>query len=151
MKKSMFALGISAMMLMPMFMACETVEQKEEKVKTAQAELDKANQDAADKLRKEKEEAEWVAFRKTTEAQIQANSDRIADMRVKKSSSGKVMSAVYAAKIDALQTQNSELRTRLDAYANERSDWAKFKREFERDMAALGKAFEDLGTDSGKK
>lgn len=148
MKKSMFTLGISAMMLMPMFMACETVEQKEQKVKEAQ--LDKANQDAADKVRKEKEEAEWVAFRKTTEAQIQTNADRIAELRVKKSSSGKVMSAVYAAKIDALQTRNSDLRTRLDAYEAERSDWAQFKLEFERDMVALGKAFEDLGTDSKK-
>lgn len=150
MKKSMFALGISTLMLIPMFMACESVAQKEEKVKAAQAELDQVTQDEADKQKKEAEAAEWNTYRNATEAKIIANSDRIAELRIKKAKPGKILDGAYAAKIDALEQRNSDLKNRLDVYAKENSDWESFKREFEHDMDELGKAFEELGTDNKK-
>lgn len=150
MKKSIQTLGLVAFLLTPMLMSCETQAQKDEKVKAAQAELDQLTQDAADQAAKDKQKEEWALFKRETNDKIQANADRIAEIRVKKSASGKVMSAVYAAKIDALQTRNADLRTKLDAYEKENSDWETFKREFNHDMDEIGKALEDLGNDNAK-
>lgn len=150
MKKSIYTLAIAALFTVPMFMACETVAQKEEKAKEAQAELDKTAQEEADKQKLVTETAEWVEYRSATEAKILENADRIAELRIKKAKPGKVLDGMYAAKIDALQTRNADLQTRLDAYETERSDWEKFKREFNHDMDELGKALEDLGKDNTK-
>ncbi|MCF8256403.1 MAG: hypothetical protein K9J06_02555 [Flavobacteriales bacterium] len=150
MKKSIQILGMAALMLTPMLISCETAAQKEEKVKAAQLELDQLTKDAADKAAKEKQAEEWAVFKQETNAKIQANADRIAELRVKKSTSGKVMSAVYAAKIDALQTRNSELQARLEAYEKENSDWEVFKADVKRELDEIGQAFEDLGDDKKK-
>jgi chromosome segregation ATPase len=150
MRKSIQILGIAAMMLTPMLISCESAAQKEEKVKAAQLELDQMTKDAADKAAKEKQAEEWAIYKQEVKAKIQTNADRIAELRVKKSSSGKVMSAVYAAKIDALQTRNSDLQNKLDAYEKENSDWAQFKRDVQTELDEIGKAFDDLGDDKKK-
>jgi hypothetical protein len=103
MRKSIQALGLTAMLLTPMLMSCETQAQKDEKVKAAQEALDKATQEAADLAAKEKQQEEWAAYKKETNERIQANTDRIAELRVKKAKPGKVLDPLYAAKIDALQ------------------------------------------------
>ncbi len=51
-------------------------------------------------------------------------------------------------RIDELEQQNASLRRKLDAYEKENSDWETFEREFNHDMEALGKAFENLGKDN---
>lgn len=150
MKKSIQMLGLVAFLLTPMLMSCETQAQKDDKVKAAQAELDQLTKDAADKAAKDKQKEEWAVYKRETNEKIQANADRIAELRVKKSTSGKVMSAVYAAKIDALQTRNSELRAKMDAYEKENSDWEAFKRDVQAELDAIGKAFEELGDDKKK-
>jgi chromosome segregation ATPase len=150
MKKSMFALGLSSMLVVPMFMACESVAQKEQNVKDAQSELDQVTEDESAKQQKEADAAEWNTYRNATEAKITANADRIAELRIKKAKPGKALDPLYAAKIDALQTRNADLKTRLDNYENEQSDWESFKREFDNDMNELGTAFEDLGNDNVK-
>lgn len=149
MKKSIQALGITALMLTPMLMSCETQAQKDDKVKTAQAELDQLTKDAADKAAKDEKKEEWAVYKREVNDKIEANADRIADIRVKKSTAGKMMSAVHAAKIDALQTRNNDLRARLDAYEKENSDWEVFKREVKQELEEMGKTFEELG--DGKK
>lgn len=138
------------MLLTPMMMSCETQAQKDDKVKSAQEALDKANQEAADKAAKDKQKEEWAAYKKETTERIQVNTDRIAELRVKKAKPGKALDPLYAAKIDVLQERNNALRDRLDVYEKENSDWESFKREFNSDMEGLGKAFEDLGTDNKK-
>lgn len=149
MKKSIQALGIAALLMTPMLISCESQAQKDEKVKAAQAELDQLTEDAADKAAKDKQKEEWALYKRETNDRIQANADRIADIRVKKSSAGKMMSAVHAAKIDALQTRNNDLRARLDAYEKENSDWEVFKRDMKKELDEIGKTFEELG--DGKK
>jgi len=150
MKKLKIAVGILALFMVPMFIACESVAQKEQKVKDAQAELDQVTRDEAAKKQKEAEAEEWVAYRNVTEAKIEKNAARIAELREKKAKPGKVLDPLYAAKIDALQTRNADLKTRLDKYEKENSDWESFKREVDHDMEELGKAFEDLGKDNKK-
>ncbi len=150
MKKSIYSMGLAALMLTPMLISCETQEHKDGQVQAAQAELDQLTKDAADKAAKDKQAEEWAAFKQETLTRIQANTDRIAELRVKKAKPGKVLDPLYAAKIDALQERNNDLRGRLDAYEKENSDWESFKREFNSDMEGLGKAFEDLGTDNKK-
>ena len=59
--------------------------------------------------------------------------------------SGKTMSNIYENRIKALEEQNKDLKARIYTYETNQSDWETFKREFNRDMDALGKALKDFG------
>jgi hypothetical protein len=56
------------------------------------------------------------------------------------------MSNVYENRINTLEDQNKELRNRIYSYENNQSDWEVFKREFNRDMDALGNSIRDFGS-----
>lgn len=93
-------------------------------------------------------EEEWTAFKADAEAKIEANEKRIAELKVKLKKPGKLLDKVYEERIEALQERNRNLRLKITGYESNKTDWDKFKEEFNHDMDELGKAIGDIFTDN---
>lgn len=91
---------------------------------------------------------EWTEFKREAEEKIDANEKRIAELREKRKKAGKVMDKVYEERIEALQERNRNLRLKITNYETNKTDWDKFKEEFNRDMDELGKAIGDIFKDN---
>lgn len=91
---------------------------------------------------------EWAAFKADAEEKIEANEKRIAELKVKLKKPGKVLDKVYEERIEALQERNRNLRLKITNYETNKTDWDKFKEEFNHDMDELGKAIGDIFTDN---
>ena len=91
---------------------------------------------------------EWAEFKREAEEKIDANEKRIAELREKRKKAGKVMDKVYEERIEALQERNRNLRLKITNYETNKTDWDKFKEEFNRDMDELGKAIGDIFKDN---
>ena len=143
MKKHVFASLLSIGLLFTLN-ACKTAAEKEAdaevKVENAQTNLEDAKQETITDAQQQANEAEWKIFKNNAETTIENNKIRIAELRVKMTKSGKTMDAVYASKIDAMELQNKNLKTRIDTYDKEKGNWSAFKTEFGKDMDELGKA-----------
>ena len=144
-----------------MFTGCGTAEEKvdaaQEEVTEAEEEVTEAKEDLHQAQHEENmvvEETEaqkaWKVFKTDMNAKITKNKETIAELKVKMKKPGKVLDAAYAKRIENLEAKNENLRTRLDEYENNQTDWDKFKREFDHDMGELATAFKELGTDSKK-
>ncbi|MDQ3141921.1 MAG: hypothetical protein M3Q56_06700 [Bacteroidota bacterium] len=150
MKKLIFNLAIIALAAGTVLTGCQSADKKvenaKEEVQDAKKDLQEANQDAVKAAR----EAEWKLFRDDVDVRIKNNETLIAEYRVKMKKPGKALDAVYAAKIDALEVRNRDLRSRVDTYDINSSDWESFKREFNHDMDELGAAIKDIFVDNKK-
>jgi hypothetical protein len=122
----------------------------EEKVVKAEENLEQAKTDAKAEADKAAKEQAWQTYKAEAEAKIAKNDARISELKMAKQKPGKLLDGMYTKKIEELQQRNADLRTRIVNYETERSDWEAFKTEFEHDMEALGKAFEDLAVDNKK-
>ncbi len=91
---------------------------------------------------------EWAEFKREAEEKIDANEKRITELREKRKKAGKVMDKVYEERIEALQERNRNLRLKITNYETNKTDWDKFKEEFNRDMDELGKAIGDIFKDN---
>ena len=91
---------------------------------------------------------EWAAFKADAEEKIEANEKRIAELKVKLKKPGKLLDKVYTERIEALEQRNRDLRLKITAYESNKTDWDKFKEEFNHDMDELGKAISDIFTDN---
>lgn len=91
---------------------------------------------------------EWAEFKREAEQKIDANEKRIAELREKRKKAGKVMDKVYEERIEALQERNRNLRLKITNYETNKTDWDKFKEEFNHDMEELGKAIGDIFKDN---
>jgi len=94
-------------------------------------------------------QSEWQAYKKEQEEKIRINDERIAALRANADTT-KTLAAVDNTRIENLQKRNAELRTKITTYKYNESKWDQFKREFNHDMAELGKAIKDLGKDNVK-
>lgn len=151
MKTTIYNLTMAAaIMVGSIFTGCDS---STEKVDDAQAEVQEAKQDlktaqnkAAEQAEKDARAEEWRIFKGDAETKINNNEARISELRGKINVSGKTMSSVYENRIKTLEDQNKELRNRIYSYENNQTDWEVFKREFNRDMDALGASLKDFGS-----
>jgi uncharacterized protein YeaO (DUF488 family) len=90
---------------------------------------------------------EWNAFKADAEAKIEANEKRIVELKAKMNKPGKLLDKMRADRIAALEQRNRDLRLKITAYETEKTDWQKFKEEFNHDMDELGKAIGDIFSD----
>jgi chromosome segregation ATPase len=90
---------------------------------------------------------EWNAFKADAEAKIEANEKRIAELKAKINKPGKLLDKMRADRIAALEQRNRDLRLKITAYETEKTDWQKFKEEFNHDVDELGKAIGDIFSD----
>lgn len=135
-----------------MLTGCQTAAQKEEAaaedVEQAREDLQNARTEADNEAVLVANNEEWQAFRNETEARIKVNEARIDELKLKMKKSGKNMDALYADKINALEQKNKDLKTRMNNYEQNKTDWQEFKREFNRDMEELGQSLKDFSVDN---
>ena len=123
----------------------EAAEKKLEKEKEDLREAQKDVNEAADRVATIEE---YGQFKNEAAIKIQKNNDRIAELRVKLAKPGTGLDEQYVIKINKLEQENKDLRVRVDTYDTTQSNWEEFKREFNRDMNALGESIEDLFEDN---
>jgi uncharacterized protein YggE len=131
---------------------CQTPAQKEAaaetKIDSAQSNLNSAQTDL--NATKAELNPEYPAFKRDAEEQIADNDKKIAKLRSKLTDSDSPANDMRSKKIDKLQQQNADLKSRLYGYETERSDWVAFKVRFNHDKDDLNQAFTDFGKDLKK-
>ena len=150
MKKTIYMTAVMAGIILA---SCQTPAQKEEaaevKVDSAQSDLSNAKSDLKDA--KQEVNPEYPAFKRNAEEQIADNDKKIVKLRGKQDASDNTMANNMREKrIDALEKENADLRSRLLAYETQHSDWETFKVSFNHDMDKVNKAFADFGKDLKK-
>jgi molybdopterin converting factor small subunit len=122
------------------------VEDAQTAVGEAKDDLKDAKQDASKQAEMDARDKEWKTFKQESELKIKDNETRIAELRAKIKESGKDIDAAYEKNINALDQKSKNLRNKIETYAydNNMNSWDAFKREFNRDMDEIGKAFKDL-------
>lgn len=154
MNKLITTFAFAAFITCTFFSGCQSSDQK---VESAQGKLQDAAEDL-DNIVKENKEAEnkaaqaeeWKLFKAESEVRIKNNDLRIAELKAKMNTKGKMHDAFYANRIDELEQQNKHMTMRIDVYEKNHSDWEAFKQEFNHDMDGLGDALKNFTT-SGKK
>ena len=118
------------------------VEQAKQDVKEAEEKLDEA---------RAKAKVEYEAYKADVNERIAENDRRIASLREDMKNSKKEVKKEYRDQVDKLEVKNNELKKEIGEFENTSDEkWQAFKREFNRDMDELGKAFENLGKDNAK-
>jgi hypothetical protein len=112
----------------------------EENLIEAQLNLSNLKESSLKDAQKMATEAEYKIFKAETEVKVQANKVRIAQLRVNKNTAD-------LERVNDLEARNSELDERLIAYESYKTDWQKFKEEFNSDMNELGVAFQNFTED----
>ena len=140
MKKSILILAISALITGAFLTSCNSpskrVENAEDKVKEANQDLNKANEEYL---------ADIESYRKEAADKIAANNRSIAEFNARIESEKKDAKADYKKRIAALEQKNSDMKKKMDDYKAEGKDkWKAFKIEFSHDLDEIGKAFKDL-------
>lgn len=96
--------------------------------------------------------SDWIEFRKAAKAEIAANRQKIAELRVKQEKQGDLGDKISQERIDMLEAENERLQEKMNKYDPKREAdgkrWDEFKREFRHDMDELGKSIGDLGRDN---
>lgn len=155
MKKTIYYLAVSIVVTAGLVVtSCNSPAKKAEKAKEnveeTQQELREANADAELQQQKAATAEEWNEFKSDSEVKIKKNETRIAEIKAKMMKPGLALDSVYQRRINALEEKNNKLRTKVNDYERNQSDWESFKREFNHDMEEIGKGFEDLTIDNKK-
>ena len=126
MKKTIFYTALLAITAGSIFTSCDSkeknVEEAKEEVKEADQNLDKAQVEL---------NAEYPAYKTNAEVRIASNENRIVELKVILNKPGKLpLDNARKKRIEELEERNAQLRSRLNGYETQRSDWESFKREF---------------------
>jgi small-conductance mechanosensitive channel len=148
MKKTTFTLAIATLAIGSIVMSCKSNTEKEqaaqENVDSAKVAVEEAEEDLAEAKRAATAE-EWQEFKDATNAKIEENNAKIAELKLKVKKTGKDIDKAYQANIDTIEQKNKRLKIKLDTYKNDaNSDWESFKREFNHDTDELGQSLKDF-------
>lgn len=120
----------------------ETLEKAKANVKEASQDLDIARADSA----------EYVNYKVESEKKLKENELLIADMKDRMKSERKESMVKYKKQLDSLDVQNSHLRNDMHFYSSQgKENWEKFKKGFNAELDALGKAISQLAERNMKK
>jgi hypothetical protein len=120
----------------------ETLEKAKANVVEASHDLDLARADSA----------EFVYYKLESEKKLKENELLIADMKDRMKSERKVSMVKYNKQLDSLDMQNSHLRNDMHFYSSQgKENWEKFKKRFNTELDALGKAISQLAEKNMKK
>jgi len=107
-----------------------------EKVKDAKLELNAAQAE---------NDKDYRQFKAEVDLKINANEKRIAEFKEKIKTSDEKVKIKYDKKVVALEERNKELKKKISDYKYEGKDqWVIFKRGFNKDLKAVGKAINNL-------
>jgi chromosome segregation ATPase len=151
-KKMKNTLYTTALLIGIILAGCQTPAQKEAaaetKIDSAQSNLNNAQTDL--NASKAELNPEYPAFKRDADEQIADNDKKIAKLRSKLTDSDSPANEMRSKKIDKLEKDNADLRSRLYGYEKEPSDWVAFKIAFNHDKDNLNNAFVDFGNDLKK-
>jgi len=120
----------------------ETLEKAKSNVVEASQDLDLARSDSA----------EFASYKVESEKKLKENELLIADMKDKMKSERKESIVKYKKQLDSLDMQNSHLRNDMHFYSSQgKENWEKFKKGFNMELDALGKAISHLAEKNIKK
>jgi hypothetical protein len=136
MNKSLLILAILAGNI---FTSCKTAAQKES---AAKENVIDANQDLKDT--KISNANEWLVFKAESQAKMLDNEKRIEDLKIEMNKPGKTFDGLYRTRIQKLESKNAELKSKLNNYDGNESNWKTFKSDFNRDMKEIGNNIKDL-------
>jgi septal ring factor EnvC (AmiA/AmiB activator) len=122
--------------------SCQSPAKKEkeaqENVKEAQEDLNEAKRDMAT-------EEEWQQFKDEINSKIEANENRIAELKAERKRNEKTYDSLYSKNIDDLEKRNKELKNRVTDYKND-NDWQSFKRELDYQVNEVDRSVNDMTT-----
>lgn len=148
-KRRLLTLAATAVLSISAFVAFA----QEDKARKDAAEAEKSIVEPKSDLRQVKLDsaADYNMFKTAAEMKINNNKKEIATLKARKSNDTKEVKRKYDQKVTTLETRNDELQRKIDASGTtETNEWVSFKREFNRDMDELGKAFKDIAKDNTK-
>lgn len=136
MKKS---IGILAVVALTFFASCKSAQQKED---AARQNVVEAKQDLRDSQASSAED--WKTFRTESTAKIADNDKRISELKIKMNQPGNTFDGMYRTRIEKLEAKNKELKSKLNNYDGNETEWKTFKSDFNRDMNEIGNNIKDL-------
>lgn len=149
--KSTVIIIIAAFCLMTLGFLISCSKASDKKVEDAQNNALEAQQDANTAVAENDAQKEWQVFKTEAEAKIAVNEKIITDYKAKMTNANGKLQAQYDKKIDALEAKNKELKVKLDNYKDDgKTDWEKFKSEFNGDIEKLGTALKGFTIESKK-
>lgn len=126
-----------------------SIEQKAETLEKAKANVEEATQDL-DIARQDS--AEYADYKIESEKRLRENELLIADMKDKVNSERKQSMANYKNQLDSLDKENAQLRNNMHTYNSQgKANWESFKKGFNKELDALGKAISQLAERNTKK
>jgi predicted nucleic acid-binding Zn-ribbon protein len=140
MKKSIVTLGILALFLAISFTSCKDAEtivkDTQEEVLDARVDLMETKNEATEALK---------TFKLDVYKQLSDNNKKVRDLRVKEIEGTSKEKNDYTTRIDALQTKNEALKSKLDAYTTyDAASYDTFKNNLQENAAALEREFQEL-------
>jgi len=154
MKKSIFILALMTLLSGTIFVGCKSNSDKEadaeQSVQDAEANQVEVTDGIEEDADKKANDEEWQTYKAEVNATIEANENRISELKAAIKKPGNTFDANYAKSIDDLESKNAALRKKIENYENNQTDWSSFKRELDSDMTSLGNALKDL-TENNKK
>lgn len=144
MKKSLLILAMALFATGTLISGCQSsaknVEDAESNLQDAKANVADARQDLKE-ARKDSISA-YQQFRKDAEVKIDANEQKIAELKVKIANENAENRARYEKRVAVLEQRNREMRRNLDEFREDgKENWQAFKVRFDHDMDAFGAAF----------
>lgn len=142
MKKPILTIALAALFMPAIIVtSCKSPSQKaedaKENVQDAREDLNDAKKDANTAVVKAANDEEWKAFKIDADAKIKKNELRISELKSKLKKPGKGLDDADKLRIDALEKRNDELKSQLNDYEKNKTDWASFTGKFNEDMNQL--------------
>lgn len=149
MKKTILTVALAVFVIQGLILTgCKSPTQKaedaKENVQDAREDLKDAKQEANTAVVKAANDEEWEAFKIEADAKIKLNELSITELKTKLKKPGKGLAEADKLRIDALEKRNDDLKSRMNDYDKNRTDWESFKRDFGRDNDDLVIALKDL-------
>lgn len=153
MKKLIFTIALSTTMAVITMTSCQSsakkVERAEDKVQDAKVAVVEAQIDLI--AARQDSITEYQKFKNESDARITAYDKSIAEYRVKMANERAENRAMYEKMVLDLEKKNQDLKVKLAEYKDDgKTDWEKFKSEFNHDMDELGKSFKDFNVKNVK-
>lgn len=136
MTKSILILALIAGII---FTSCKSAQQKET---TAKQNVVNANQGLKDT--KISNANDWLTFKAESQAKIVDNEQRISKLKVEMNKPGSTFDGLYRTRIEKLESKNTELKSKLNNYDGNETQWKTFQSDFNRDMNEIGNNIKDL-------
>ena len=144
---------VSLFLMGTMYISCQSAAKKEEvaqkKLQDAEQELKEVKQEVKEEEAETKAQTkataeEWELFKNEIKLKIAANEIRIAELKIQIKKSGKTFDAIYAQKIELLESKNKRLQSEISTYESTQSDWESFKRQLNRDLDELREVLNEV-------